>query len=304
MKNRIETFGVLTLATPNDYLKAIGLALSVRVSNPGVPVAVACGPKLVEVLKPYFDHVVPEEPGLRGFVHKVYLDQYSPFEKTLFLDSDVLVFKPVQPHTNSWKCQTYTACGSFQTGGVSTFGMDRAAVLKKLGMTSLVVIDGAGHGYFCKPACNQVFAEAREITKNYRSWVGDIKYADEDVMNIAMTKLGLEPVLGTDFFSRYLSARPGTMKMDATNAICTFADSITGRQVSPCMMHFAANEAAIPYTYQLFKLFRKFGAPTSGLLKLCLIDLYEREVKLPLATKKGKLLARLSSSRLHRQGVK
>ena len=95
MPDSIAPFGILTLATPNDYLKAIGLALSVRVSNPGVPVAVACSAKVRPFVAPYFDHVIAEQAGLRGFVHKVYLDRYSPFTETMFFDSDVLVFKPV-----------------------------------------------------------------------------------------------------------------------------------------------------------------------------------------------------------------
>ncbi|OYV43651.1 MAG: hypothetical protein B7X10_06355, partial [Burkholderiales bacterium 21-58-4] len=58
-----DNFGVLTLATPNDHLKAIGLALSLRVSNPGVPTAVACSPAVGSLLEPYFDHVIAEDPS-------------------------------------------------------------------------------------------------------------------------------------------------------------------------------------------------------------------------------------------------
>ena len=90
-------FGILTLATPDDYRKAIGLALSLRVSNPGVPTAVACSPKLSTRLAPYFDRVIDEDPTLRGFVHKVHLDRYSPFDDTFFFDSDVLVFRDLKP---------------------------------------------------------------------------------------------------------------------------------------------------------------------------------------------------------------
>jgi hypothetical protein len=61
-------FGILTLATPDNYRKAIGLALSLRVSNPGVPTAVACSPKLHATLAPYFDRLIDEDPTLRGFV--------------------------------------------------------------------------------------------------------------------------------------------------------------------------------------------------------------------------------------------
>ena len=128
-----NAFGILTLATPNDYLKAIGLALSVRVSNPGVPIAVACSAKVRPLVAPYFDHVIEEQAGLKGFVHKVYLDRYSPFVETMFFDSDVLVFKPVRPYVESWGPGPYYACGHYMTDGKSAFGLDRQAVLKKIG---------------------------------------------------------------------------------------------------------------------------------------------------------------------------
>ena len=88
------SFGVLTLATAGDYRKAIGLALSVRVSNPGVPIAVACAPNMRDLLAPYFDHLIDKDPSLFGYVHKIHLDRYSPFEETFFFDSGRAVIPP------------------------------------------------------------------------------------------------------------------------------------------------------------------------------------------------------------------
>src|SRR5512139_505628 len=140
------SFGILTLATPNDYLKAIGLALSLKVSNPGVSLAVACHPVLRPLLAPHFDFVIDERPDIRGFAHKVYLDQYTPFDKTLFFDSDVLVFKPVAPFIHEWGDDApYVATGRYVTGGSNAFGFDRDALLQRMGWKRLVCIDGAGH---------------------------------------------------------------------------------------------------------------------------------------------------------------
>src|SRR6266568_541264 len=107
------TFGILTLATRSDYQQAIGLALSARVSNPGVPLAVACSPEVGPLLSPYFDKVVFEDPAVRGFAHKLNLDRYSPFEKTFFFDSDVLLFRPLHEVLNQWAGKSYTACGDY-----------------------------------------------------------------------------------------------------------------------------------------------------------------------------------------------
>ena len=71
MATKTARYGVLTLATPNDYLKAIGLALSMRVSNPDVPTAIACSPKIRHLVAPYFDHVIDEKPQLHHIAFEV-----------------------------------------------------------------------------------------------------------------------------------------------------------------------------------------------------------------------------------------
>jgi len=293
MTEASKAFGILTLATPNDYLKAIGLALSVRVSNPGVPIAVACSPRVVPLVKPYFDVVVEEKAGLRGFVHKVYLDQYSPFDETVFFDSDVLVFRALLPYVRSWGTGPYYACGGYMTGGMSSFGLDRAAVLKKLGKDKLVVIDGAGHALFRKPSCTAVFDFARQVTADYKSYAGDIAYADEDVLSIVLTSMDLPPGPQDDYFhARYLSAKSGTMTMDATQGICSFIASDPlqkGRRIEPYVVHFADREAPYAYTQQLLKLFRKFDAPTDGLVALGAADFYERAIRSPIARQRRRL---------------
>ncbi|HUX90606.1 MAG TPA: hypothetical protein VMV48_07950 [Gallionellaceae bacterium] len=278
------SFGILTLATPNDYLKAIGLALSLKVSNPGVSLAVACHPVLRPLLTPYFDFVIDERPDIRGFAHKVYLDQYTPFDRTLFLDSDVLVFKPVAPFIKEWGDDgiPYVATGRYVTGGSNAFGFDRDALLQRMGWKRLVCIDGAGHAFFCKPACKAVFDRAREITANYKEIAGNAQYADEDVMNIVMTEFNLVVPSRYPFFSRHLSAVRGSWDMDASIGKCCGALAETGLPFEPCIMHFAENEAPFAYTLQLLKLFSKFGLPTKGLFKFLTILFWKHHIRTPI----------------------
>jgi hypothetical protein len=288
-------FGILTLATKNDYLKAIGLALSLRVSNPGVPTAIACSKTVGELVAPYFDFVIEEKPGLKGFVHKVYLDEYTPFKNTIFLDSDILVFKPLKPYVDAWSNRPYAAIGVYMAAGKSSFGLNRPAMMKKFNKDKMVEIGGAGHAAFYKPACTAVFDMAREVTANYKEIAGDIRYADEDVLNIVMTKMEIAPVADSDgdgaFLSRFLSAKRGTMQMDATKGICHYIYVDTGLKREPCIMHFAANEAPTNYTWQLFKLFRAFNVPTDGLLEMGSKDFYEQHIKLRLHLIKVKLMS-------------
>ena len=279
-------FGILTLATQDDYLKAIGLALSLKVSNPGVPLAVACNPPhLKPLLAPHFDFVIDQLPDVKGFAQKVYLDHYTPFDRTLFLDSDIFVFKPVAPFIQAWGDVPYVATGRYVTGGYSPFRFDRDALLKQRGWKQLVCIDGAGHAYFCKPECQAVFDRAREITANYKEIAGDIKYADEDVMNIVMTEFNVAPPSRHLFFSRYLSAKKGTLDMDASLGKCYFVQAgstLKGQPYEPCIMHFADSEAPLAYTIQLYKLFSKFGLPTKVLFKFGAKLFWKRHIKPPI----------------------
>lgn len=276
-------FGILTLATQSDYLKAIGLALSLKVSNPGVATAVACTPGVKSLLAPYFDFVIDQRPDVKGFAQKVYLDHYTPFDNTLFLDSDILVFKPVAPYIQAWGNDiSYIATGKYVTGGFSSFGFDRNILMQRMGWSRLVCIDGAGHAFFCKPACEAFFTRAREITENYKDIAGSARYADEDVVNIVMTEFGLEPPSRYPFFSRHLSAKRGTWDMDASIGKCRGALAETGKPFEPCMMHFANNEAPLAYTLQLLKLFSKFGLSAKGLYQFGARLFWKRHIKLQL----------------------
>jgi hypothetical protein len=276
------SFGILTLATPDDHKKAIGLALSLRVSNPGVPIAVACNPEVGRLLAPYFDHVVEESPSIRGFIHKLHLDQYSPFGETFFFDSDVLVFRPLGEVLERWRSQPYTACGNYITDGISPFGLDRQRVLKIINHAKLVHIDGAGHAYFRKPDCTPVFDLARNIAVNYEKYAGNIKFADEDVMDIVMTILNLKPIPHVEFWSRYCTGEPGSMEIDAANARCKLKLVVNKQIQFPYMMHFAANEAPFIYAWQLRRLFKKFGVSTKGLLRTAMTGFYIRCIAWPI----------------------
>lgn len=275
-------FGVLTLATPKDYVKAIGLALSLRISNPGVPVAVACSARIAPRLAPYFDFIIQERPELKGFVHKVYLDEYSPFDKTFFFDSDVFVFKPLDPFVKRWSAWPYAAYGKYKSIGKSTFGLDRAKVLEKIKKPDLVAIDGAGHAFFKKPECTEIFNLAREVTAKHMEYAGPIPYADEDVLDIVLTMKDIPPMRDAHFFSRYVSAVPGTLRLDVTRGLCELREVADGSHQQPCMMHFAADEAPLAYHWQLFKLFRAHGVPVGPIWPSFWMDAVSNYVKLPL----------------------
>jgi hypothetical protein len=286
-----KSFGILTLATPNDYPKAIGLALSARVSNPGIPLAVACSAAVAAKLEPYFDYIVIEKPGLRGFVHKVYLDVYTPFETTFFFDSDVLLFRSLLPYLEQWNAESYSVVGRFVEGGVSAFGLDIDRVIERLGVDRMVSIDGAGHVLFRKPSSEKVFERAREITSRYSEYAGAAKYADEDVMAIVLTELKVTPMEPGEFFSVFASPIPGTLRMDSRIGLCEYLEKRDRSPAKPCMMHFVANGSPLRYGLELCRLFRAFGVSWRSLVPMILKDFYVIKIRWPL----GEFLKRLTA---------
>jgi hypothetical protein len=121
------------------------------------------------------------------------------------------------------------------------------------------------------------------IAANYRYYAGEIKLADEDVMNITMTLLGVEPMPPFGFWSIYASAKKGSLRMNAAAEKCSMVWANTGQTCHPYMMHFLANQAPFVYAMQLKKLFQRFGVSTGGLFLMAAQDVYINNVLWPMS---------------------
>jgi len=244
-----------------DWHKAIGLSLSLRRRCPGLPIAAVASPALQERLKPYFDFVVNERPDVRGFAHKLYLEEYSPFTKTLFVDADMLVMRDLRLLMEQWSGCGFTARGRLLDGGVSNFNLDRRAILDRLGKDRFSCVDGAGHYYFERPACYAVFSRAREILSDYGRWAPGARVADEDLIGIVMTERDIPPfackkqVVG---FIKAIRGRP--IEFDVLKGRCSYTD-LAGDHVEPFLLHFPANMSPITYHGMLQVLSRTGGGP-------------------------------------------
>jgi len=268
-------FGVLTLATGSDAHKAAAMACSLRRCHPGISISLATPAHLVDFMKPFFDEVVPERTDIKGFEQKLYLDHYSPYERTLFLDADMYVFRDPIPVVEQWAGSAYTARGTYFTEGMSSFGLDRRRCLEKIGKDRLVVIGGAGHGYFERSRCGELFELSRSLAKDRTRFAdNNWKFADEDVIGVAMTLLGLAPQEAEDLLCG--PAAPGfRVIMDGPR--CEALDS-QGRVMQPRLLHFLAKQRALLYHRMIDdipEVRRHFGR--KHLLRAAFRDLYKGE---------------------------
>lgn len=254
--DKLSEFGFLTLATKNDILKAIGLYYSLKKIHPSIPVAIACTSEVEYLARKHFDIVILQNTSLRGFEHKVNLDKYTPFNKTLFLDADILVFRDLLEIINKWSGSIYAVRGTYRTNFISAFGLDSNIVLKKIDKPQLVNLGGAGHGYFELPQAEKVFDKAREITNNYEHYANKCKYADEDVIGIALTILDIPPKLEPWFQSRIIHALKGTINVSSIPPHLSFVAKETKDEVNPYFIHFAVKEGPFIYRKLLSDIYK------------------------------------------------
>lgn len=90
-------YGVLLLAYgPSSYLKAAKiLRQCLKIHSPDIPCALATDKYKKQDLKNYFEYIVPIKNKRLGCLQKVYINTYSPFKRTLYLDSNSLILKDI-----------------------------------------------------------------------------------------------------------------------------------------------------------------------------------------------------------------
>jgi len=282
--------GVITLAIPKDYKKAIALALTLKEHSPSLPISIVCSDALKPKVQPYFDRVILERSDLKGFEHKLYLDEYSPYQNTFFFDADILIIKDIMPIIKKWSGSAYAARGKLTEDGGSIFGLNRKFVLGLINKKQFSMIDGAGHAYFEKPACHEIFGVARDVMANYAKYKA-ARFADEDAMGIAMTLLDIAPKQDKEFLGSPCYAINKSFKINTNNATCTYSDLVLG-DVSPYFVHFPSLTYPFTYAREMLRTYKRHNIYISGILTSAVKELVILNVHWPLIRLRRKILAR------------
>ena len=164
------SMGVMTMAYgPPAYIRmAKGMARSIRLHNPGVQLAIVTD-RSPASLRRWFDVVVPLDSDFGpGLAQKLHLDLYTPFDQTLYMDADFLVFADLQRIWDQFRdIQGFSLFGLYLAPGEAHYAIDDLpAYMAKLGM-SRIVMSNTGILYFDRsPTAGQAFELAREIAQN------------------------------------------------------------------------------------------------------------------------------------------
>lgn len=204
-----ETEGYVVLAFDDSrYMElAVNLALSVRRADTRpISVVVGGGVTVPAGVRSLFDQVIPApaDESLRGAMNKLHLATASPYDRTLYLDSDCLLFSPrIAFFWQKYRGRGFVVEGHRQSEGPAfacSLGEKDASALCRLLNIPFLSVFNAGAIYFERgPEATRVFAATRALYDgphrdaiSYRyKHAGE--YADEPFFGVALGQLGIAP---------------------------------------------------------------------------------------------------------------
>lgn len=234
-------FGVLTVAYgPARYKRqAIALAQSIRLHNPGLEIACVTDDPDDSLLKKYFDRFVPYKPELgKGFRQKLYFDHYSPFAKTMYIDSDCLVCSNLLPAYELVRHVPFATFTELAMGG--WWYMDVEKVRTRFGFPFLHKFNGGFFYFEDKPESKAVFNKARQFVRldpklkifELGNW-----FNDEPFYGVALSYLKVAPVIDPNHIGMNTPAEiTDPFEIDVLRGKCHF--SRDGEDYNPTIAHF------------------------------------------------------------------
>lgn len=251
--------GILTLAfgKPKFIEMAKALAWSLNLHAPEIPRAIvtdSADAELAELFPQRIEYRADYGSNVR---QKMYLDQYSPFDETLFIDSDSLVVRGLGSFWTAFASVPFGTSGDrlLRAGETDAF-LDVDVMLKRYGFDSLPKFNG-GIYYFKRNAQSAaLFSTARELLAKsaeygFKEFRNDGPN-DEALYSVAMAMHGLKLIdMGNAGMWTPINAE-SSVTVDIPRGICTFVKK--GRQVTPDIIHFAGFTGSFIYLRECSKL--------------------------------------------------
>lgn len=265
--------GVLTIAQgKKQYIElAKNLAISLSIHNKDLKKALvtdSTDPELYEL----YDFVIPADSSAGiGFLQKLYVRDYTPFDETLFIDVDCLCVRNIDFLWEPFSKCDVSVIGR-KVGEGELFGFSLPDIQKALGLKYVISFNGGVYYFKKNDKARLIYNKAKDIVRNYAAYNlvkvrGEI--ADEPLMSLAMGMYEQEPVndYGKGMYTPV--GQTGQFRMDVLKGFCEFIKN--GRKVTPAIMHFGfGHTRAFHYRRESLKLklvhYYNFPAGLSSLL--------------------------------------
>jgi hypothetical protein len=258
------TRGIVTIALGSGvYIQmAKDMALSARKHCAGTPLAVITDSRDAELAR-LFDIVIPADASLGDpLFQKLWLDRYSPFDETLFIDCDSLLVGSVDFIWQACEGRDCTFVGDKRTDG-SWYGADIAALCAACDLPWLATLNSGMLFLRVGDAASRVFETARQEMARYDS-LGFDRFrgtrSDEIGFALAFSQHRVDPLDDP----RGLTMRTpigidGKMHIDVLRGYCRFVKR--GLSVAPTVVHFATWQFHPVYYRERAKLRLYYKSP-------------------------------------------
>jgi hypothetical protein len=238
--------GIITLAygAPKYIEMAKTLGRSLLLHSPSIPRAVVTDRQDDKELAELFDQLIPYNAEYGSNVRqKIHLDQYSPYTRTLFIDSDCIVVRDLSFVFECFAARNFAVVGGkhhLKSGDKDPY-LDVDFILKSFRLSKLPKFNGGIYYFDDSDTARSIFKTARGILRDFDK-LGFAEFRGDGPNE--------EPILATSMelhqqgmfqdngsIMRTPVGLRGALKMDALAGKCTFKKG--SRVVSPAVVHFA-----------------------------------------------------------------
>jgi hypothetical protein len=252
--------GIITIAIGKKYaVQAKYLAYSCLLHVPHILRAVITD--IPDLLSPFYDIIVPfDRDGDDPFSVKTCLPHYTPFEKTLYLDSDSLVVNNIDYYWQFIESDHFSYFGIYTAEG--NWYYDVPGIIKRFGFTWFPKFNSGMLLFDKSEKSKTVFDTAYHYFVNHKDEGIDVSYfrgafyPDEPFFAISFAKNGIKPVEDHGRFSRTLiNARK--IKINVIRKIASFIKD--QRNVYPLVVHFCGRRGGFYYLIEKIRFFFYFN---------------------------------------------
>lgn len=267
--NPLRGYITLAFGKRRRYLEmACALGQSLAIHEPKLRRAIvtdSTDPSLREI----FTDIIPHNSAYgTGVLQKLHLDAYTPFDETLFIDSDCLVVRPLSNVWEKFSTVDFGAQGDrYLSRGDTDIFLNVEKTLNYLNVETLPKFNGGIYFFKSNPRGVAVFEKARQLAEHWREFCDRDFYgapSDEALFSAAMTSMGLSLVNLRPYGMFTPIGSSGPILVDVLNSRSMFVKE--GRVVTPDIVHFAGRWNDI-YTYhrecQKLQLYKTASHPTS-----------------------------------------
>ncbi len=250
---KMPSRGVLTIAFGHRSYIAMAKSLgqSLKLHAPALATAIVTDSDDPDLGK-FFTHIVPYRSEFGSDVRqKLYLPQYTPFEETLFIDSDSLVLTNLDSFWKAFEGKYFGVPGwrVLRKGEQDPY-VDVDFILKHFALDKLPKFNGGAYYFTRSAAANRFFETVEQVLADYKALrFPDFRNDgpnDEAIFAVAMALHGLSATsMGCTGMWTPISS-PGPLQLDAVAGTCRFEKE--GRLVLPDVVHFAGGYSSC-YAY-------------------------------------------------------